>query len=209
VKFTLSSVLLAVLASSTAIAADVSLTGSFTRDDNIQLVALTLTSPSTVTLRTWSYAGGTNAAGATIPEGGFDPYLALFNSTGLLIADNDDGAGVPTSPVTGEAFDALIRQDLGPGSYILALTQYDNYAIGPNLANGFLEQNAGNYTAAFGCSNGRFCDVDGNNRTNFWAVDLQNVASAAVVPEPAPAALCASGLLAAAWLLRRRAGRRV
>ena len=46
-------------------AAHVALTGTFTQDDAVQLFTFTVTDPAltTVTLRTLSYAGGTNAAG--------------------------------------------------------------------------------------------------------------------------------------------------
>jgi hypothetical protein len=67
-----------VLVSTPAAAADFSFTGNFTQDDNVQLFNFVVGAPSSVTLRTWSYAGGTNAAGTTIARGGFDPILALF-----------------------------------------------------------------------------------------------------------------------------------
>ena len=44
-------------------------------------VAYNPTATSTVTLQTYGYAGGTNAAGQVIAQGGFDPILALFDST--------------------------------------------------------------------------------------------------------------------------------
>ena len=71
--------------------ANFSFRGTFNQDDNVQLIAFTLTSPGTVTIRSFGYEGGTNAAGAVIPAGGFDTTLALFNSLGTLVAFNDDG----------------------------------------------------------------------------------------------------------------------
>jgi hypothetical protein len=67
------------------------------------------------------------------------------------------------------------------GTYTVAISQFDNFAVGPNLSNGFLQSNP-NFTAIY-CSNGQFCDVTGNNRTSAWAFDILNVDTAAV-PEP-------------------------
>lgn len=57
-------------------AADFSFTGNFEHDDEVQEFNFTVTAPvSGTTLRTWSYAGGTNAAGAEVARGGFVPSL--------------------------------------------------------------------------------------------------------------------------------------
>src|SRR5215471_14280681 len=66
-------------------AANFSFTGSLSTDDQVQMFNFNVGSTSSVTLRSWSYAGGTNSAGSTIARGGFDPILALFNSSGSLI----------------------------------------------------------------------------------------------------------------------------
>ena len=209
------SLFLALLLSLTiqASASDISFRGTAAGDDSVQLFTFNVASTSAITVRTYSYAGGTDSAGAVIPEGGFDPYIALFSGSGALIADNDDAPGVPTSPVTLSAYDAFLTQTLAAGSYTLALGQFDNFAVGPNLAAGFIETGDATFTSAFGCSNRSFCDIDGNNRTNAWAVDFLNVASAtgpggpiAPVPEPVPATLLFAGLSlgACAWFGRHR-----
>ena len=64
-------------------ATNLSFTGTFTHDDNVQLFTFVVGAPSTVTLRTWSYAGGVNAAGATIARGGFDPILGSSTARAL------------------------------------------------------------------------------------------------------------------------------
>ena len=178
--------------------------GFFSQDDRVQLFQFNVATASPVTLRTLSYAGGTNIVGTVVSEGGFDPYLALFDSAGVLISDNDDAPGVPVSPVTGSAYDAFIQETLAPGDYILSLSQFHNTAIGPDLSSGFLEAGAGNFTAAFACSNGSFCDIDGNNRTSAWAVDILNVASGPgsggpgePIPEPATLSLVGGVLIGA------------
>src|SRR5215813_13417684 len=122
---------------SVAHADNFSFTGNFTQDDNVQLFNFTVGALSTVTLRTVSYAGGTNSAGTVISRGGFDPILALFNATtGALFGQNDDGTGVPTD-ITGVAFDTLLTTSLAAGNYTVAVMQFDNFAVGPNLSNGF------------------------------------------------------------------------
>ena len=68
-----------------------SYTGRFAADDDKRLIYFSLTQSGPVTLRTWSYAGGVNAAGTTIPQGGFDPTISVFDAQGNLVAYNRDG----------------------------------------------------------------------------------------------------------------------
>jgi len=52
--------------------------------------------------------------------------------------------------------------------------QYDNFALGPNLSNGFTYVAEPNFTSGW-CSSGQFCDATGNNRQSDWAFDILNV----------------------------------
>ena len=173
-----------------ALAANFSFTGNLTGANDVDLFSFTLGSTSDVTLRTWSYAGGTNAAGDSIPAGGFDPIVSLFfggGSSALLIGANDDGIGVPVDLGTGLALDSLLESFALPaGLYTVALTQSANFANGPMLGDGFL--GAGNP------------DFDG--RTSAWALDILNV-DAASVPLPGTLALFVLGLAAAGFSHRR------
>ncbi|HMU63911.1 MAG: PEP-CTERM sorting domain-containing protein [Nitrosomonas sp.] len=164
-----------------------SFTGSFNTDDDVEFFSFAVTEPSLVTLRTWSYAGGTNAEGNTISAGGFDPIITLFNGTGNLIDDNDDGAGVAADPVTGAEFDAVLSIFLDIGNYTASLTQYANFAIGPNLADGFT-----------GSGVTGFIDADGNTRTSAWAFDIV----ISELPEPTSVALLGLGLVSLAFTRR-------
>ena len=175
-------------------AADVviaSATGAFTQDDNEQVFNFTLAGPATVTMRTWSFAGGTNANGQTIAAGGFAPVLSLFDASGAESLLAFDSGGVAPSacsprkidPATGFCLDAYLNEALATGSYTLVLTEYDNTPNGPTLPDGFLEQGNGNFTGGpFFLNAG-----SGFQRNADWAVDITS-ASSAPVPEPTTAA---------------------
>ena len=197
----------ATLMCSAAQATDFSFTGSFTQDDNVQLFNFTVGSSSSVTLRSLSYAGGTNAQAQTIASGGFDPILALFNGTGALINQNDDGgSNVPADAVTGARYDVYLQSLLAPGDYTVSVAQYNNFAVGPNLSNGFGRTGTGNFTPSLSnCGATQFCDVTGsspgNRRDGHWAFDILNVSAASVpnptvgaVPEPGIYAMMLAGL---------------
>ncbi len=157
-----------------------SFTGNLANDDDVQLFNFTVGTTSNVTLRTWSYAGGINADGVVIPDGGFDPILALFNSAGTLIDENDDGSPTEVSadPTTGEFYDSFLTTTLSPGDYTVSVAQFSNFAIGPTLSDGF----AGSARVNF------------EGRTDFWAFDVLGVDQATVVPIPAAIWLFGAGL---------------
>ncbi|MGZ8346659.1 MAG: DVUA0089 family protein, partial [Allosphingosinicella sp.] len=112
--------------------------GTLITANDVLTFEFTINSDRTVTLRSYSYAGGTNAAGEVIPAGGFDPILALFNAAGALIGQNDDGgSNVPADPVTGSRYDVFLQVPLTAGSYRVTVTAFSNFANGPNLSDGF------------------------------------------------------------------------
>ncbi len=173
------------LGNASAGAANVSFAGSLASDNDVKLFTFTLAAHANVSLRTWSYGGGTNAAGSLIGAGGFDPVVALFFGQGagaILIGGNDDGFGVASDPGTGKALDALADfMPLLAGSYTMALTQSGNFANGSTLGDGFL-----------GFGNPGF-----DGRSARWALDINGITSAAAVPAPNTLALALLGLAAA------------
>ena len=198
-------------------AASFSYTGTFSADNDIRLFNFTVNTVSTVTIRTFGYGGGLQSDGNAVLPGGFDPMLTIFNDAGM-VGGNVDGPSPPVliDPATGLALDALFTGSFDPGSYTVALTQYGNFAFGPTLADGFAFEGVPDFTSFFElpetCSNGQFCSYlpDGENpvipvnRSNAWALDIENVASASVVPVPAAVWLFVSGLLGLAGVARSK-----
>lgn len=192
-------------------AVNFSFSGNLANDDTIQLFNFSILAPVSVSLRTLSYGGGTNAAGNVIAPGGFDPIITLFDDAGNFITDNDDDGddgvvdGALVDPVTGIALDAfltipnLTTPTLLAGNYTVAVTQYFNF-FDPFLTNSFI-----------GSGTSGFVDFTGATRTSFFAVDILNVDSASIVsqpggtiPEPGSMLLFGSGLVGLAWWRRRK-----
>lgn len=143
-----------VMVSSLAHAGAFSFTGSFTNDTDLQYFSFTLANPTPgVELRTWSYAGGTNAAGTAIPAGGFEPTLNLYMADGTQMnpgisgpcsnGNSDPLANLSADPISGACADVFYPTTLSfpggtwnAGTYIVVLSLFANPGIG-NLSDGF------------------------------------------------------------------------
>ncbi len=193
---------LLVLGSPSVMAANLSFTGNFSRDNENEVEYLDFSiaaDSTTVIIKTLSLNGGTNAAGNWIDGGGFDPYLALFNKNtgewvfGTLNKNNGDEAVISnTSP---NPYGTLLA-----GEYVLALTQFDNTALG-NLSDGFAADLG---LMSVGLSP---FTLNGGGGSGHWAVDILNVDAqqTSVVPLPDSFTLMLIGMVALASITRKKA----
>lgn len=173
-------------------------TGTFQQDDQRVIFSFTNPGSGPISLRTWSFGGGTNAAGDSVASGGFAPVVSLFDSTDMLIGLAQAGAaacGGNSDPATGFCWDVLLDMTLPAGDYLAVLTQDDNLPFGPFLSDGFLHDGEGNFT-------GGFMLITGDPRDGHWALDI-SLPGSSPIPEPGTLALLGVGLLALARLRRR------
>jgi hypothetical protein len=188
--------------------------GTFFHDNDVQLFNFSLLSPTTVTLETWSYGGGTLANGNTVSPGGFAPELQVFDAPsgdaqGGLIVPGVYPDCAPRNPDPNRApscQDAYAQMFLAAGSYYLSLTQAGNDPLGDpviNLSAGFFWLNGPAPDPNF---NGGFQTIMGQG-TGAWALDILSVDSAGPLtgaPEPGSALLAAAVVLLVGIGARRK-----
>lgn len=187
----------------TAFSAEVDFKGNFLHDNEVLRFDFSVALPGVVTLFSSSW-----------DDGGFDPILAIWDSAGNQIVEQDDEQDDDDSKVGGSRlsnsvlydygeFDSFLNIDLDASDYIATLTQYDNFSVSTLLADGFRWDADPLFTAAFGCSNGSFCEgslVDSNdnpvepNRTSAWELHFLNVDNANLNTVPEPSGLILVGL---------------
>lgn len=184
-------------------------TGTLPSPEDTVTISLTLTTGGTVTLQTYGFGGGTNAAGTAIPSGGFDPFVGLFSGTGpgaIFISGTSDilsnySPGCPpartltigSAPL--QCGDVnLLFTGLAAGTYTVLLSD------GPYVPNavfeaspGFLEDGFTDFTGGVfqTCYDANNCNADTAN----WALDI-TAPAVSTVPEPSSAPLLATVALA-------------
>ncbi|WP_136161171.1 DVUA0089 family protein [Sphingomonas flavalba] len=184
----------AAFAATPAAAVDLSFVGTLPAENGVAFIDFSLNAAGSVTLASYGYAGGTNAAGQTIAAGGFDSILTLFDkTTGARIAQNDDRNGWGAI-----AYDPLLTLNLAAGSYTAALSSFTNFSMGPNLAYGFTD-----FGLFFGRSGNWALDISGDTLV---APAIRANTAPVAVPEPAAWALMIAGFGLAGYAFRRRRG---
>ncbi len=125
------------------------------------------------------------------PAGGFDLTVALFNATtGDLLGQSND------INFDANNFNDFLSVIVPAGNYSLYVSQYDNLARGPKLANGFLltAPAFNNYTG------GTFADLNNVHHTGAWRVNVSTIA----VPEVPSVLLALPTLTLITGIARRR-----
>ena len=183
------------LSATGALAADFSVSGQITRHKDIVSVDMSVASPTTnVRLWTDSWQAGLN----------FDPVVALWVANGAdytRVSEVDDDDTVAAGQ---GAYDSGMQfANLAAGQYRVTLAASPNAANGALLSQGFAydSQTAILLTAWMQPS----YDPNANDQKGgFWRLNVGNVDSVSVVPEPASLVLMALGLAGLATRARRR-----
>ncbi len=212
---------LGLVAASAAFADTLSYTGALSSPEDSFEAPATLSVAGTLTIQTWGFGGGTNAAGTEIPSGGFDPFVGVFDSSGNLIQGTSrlsvlflnytsftgcPPAGLVTiGSVGGNCADITMSLALAPGTYTIFLSDaeyipnavFDSPSYG-NLSEGFTDLTGGVFQT---CADLNDC----NNDTPKWALDVTTPSQVTATPEPGSLGVCGIGVMAivVTWKLKK------
>jgi hypothetical protein len=199
----------------------VSYTGTLVNPEDSFATTVSVAGGGSVTLQTYGFGGGVNAAGTAIAPGGFDPFVGLFSGTGDSAVFVDGTSDIltnytpgcpPAGTVTigsfpGQCGDvALSFSGLAAGTYTVLLTDaaYLPAAVFEGspafLGDGFIDLTGGVFQT---CVDENNCNTDTSN----WALDVtvgSGSTTPPAVPEPPSVELAALGMVfVACWMYRR------
>ena len=163
--------------------------------------------PSSMEAITFSYGGGTNGHGATILEGGFSPYLSLFDAGGNFLASTFSGttcpAGANNNSVTGNCYDVLLDGgNLGVGDYQIVISAFENLSYAENYGTGTLADGLTGLGNLDGT--GSINPVDPDYQLHYAFDVILGTPQTAPVPEPASLWLLAPVAWTVYTISRRR-----
>jgi hypothetical protein len=197
-------------------------TGSLSSPEDTFVTAINLATAGNVTLQTYGFGGGTNAASMVIPSGGFDSFVGLFSGTGptaLFINGDSDiltnytpgcpPAGTVTiGAMANQCGDVrLVLTGLAAGTYTVLLSDAEYlpnavFEANGELGDGFTDFTGGVFQTCIDANN---CIPQPDSAN--WALDItESSGSGPTVPEPGACGLVGLGLATAAGTseVRRR-----
>ncbi len=194
-------ILVTLLGAFSAPASTLSIVGSLAAGDpnEVFVYEVTVGLGGSLTIQSWGYGGGVNAAGTIVPSGGLDGYLSIFSGSGpgAAFLASDDDSGCPPGAATPLCADPrLALTGLAPGAYTIALSTFGNMSYAENWGGGTL----GDGFVGLGSY---FDWRTLSERTSAYALDI-TTDGGSQVPEPGSASLMALAALAAAYRAAHR-----
>ncbi len=197
-----------------------SYTGVLATSESFFETTVTAAAGDDLLLQTYSFGGGTNAAGTGIAAGGTDDFVGVFDSSGQILTYSTGDpanpgvygtslgltnygsfmgcppAGTVNYAGTAVCGDVTMAIDaLAAGTYTIVLSDgsYVPYAVGDlgNLSEGFSDFTGGQFCNIYVDSNGDAC----TSTSGAYALDVTTITPTVATPEPAGLLLLALGLL--------------